>query len=440
MIPALCAIPPVILYFAILSRGALNIPNLDDYDTILDFLNKLAGAESFSAKFSWLLASQNSEFKLIFLHFASLLQCKLSGHVDFALLSILGNLFPLLLAYLAWRMLLTESKETSLRIGLFLPVPWLIFQIQYWDDLDWATPGFQHLAGLVFSLAAIFFLTRKGKAAFCVALAALAMGVASDGDGLVVIPIGLLILAVGRRFAGIFSWSAVSAGCMAVYKYGYHAIPSPTGAHRSLVSVVTGFKPLYVLACMGGAVGLFPQFVWASVLLGAMLLLFFLWMLRRGYFRRNPAVCYCMLFLVITVAGVAGLRGDLGIEMAVTSRYTIYSAALLVFAWIAAAEEFFQHRRRPFLQDGLYLAAVSAAVLFSLVMDMAGSYAIAARNKILVEAMTSYEHPTQADPHPYPSPFYATPGRPDAASALQGRFLEELTRSIELGIYKPPKL
>jgi len=432
----------VLLFYAFLLRQAVDIPNLDDYDTILAFLNKLAAAPSISAKLSWFLASQNSEFKLLFLHGAAWLQAGLLGHIEFAVLSVLGNGFALALAYLVWKMFLPASKGVSVRPALFIPVPWLIFQLEYWDDLDWATNEFQHLAGLVFSLAAVFFLTRSGKLAFGLAVAGMVLGIASDGDGLAIIPLGLLILAVGRRWKGILTWSGFSAGCIAVYAYHYRAIPSPTGAHRTLVSMAMGFKPIYVLACMGGAIGLFSRSVWASVLLGILLLSFFLWMLSRGYAGRNPAVYYNALFLTITMAGVAGLRGDLGVEQSMTSRYTIYSVMLLVFAWVAAAEEFFQRRKKPFLHDGLYLLAVSAAVLFSLAADLAGTYAIVKRNRMLTQAMTVYEHPTPDAPNPYPSPIYAIPGQAGSAPIVEQRerFREELAKSVSLGIYKPPRL
>ena len=69
--------------------------------------------------------------------------------------------------------------------------------------------------------------------------------------------------------------------------------------------------------------------------------------------RRNPLVSYCVLFLLLTAIGVAGLRSDFGLAQAVSSRYTVYSALFLILAWFAIVEEFLEHSRVPLLRNSL---------------------------------------------------------------------------------------
>jgi hypothetical protein len=439
---AFFAVFPLALYYTVLFRKAVDIPNLDDYDSLLAFLNQLIQLKTTAARVSWFLAAQQGEFKVLFLHGVACLQLGLCGHIDFQILGAIADGFVLLTALLLWRMFLPSHENLATRMAFFIPVPWLIFQLQYWDDLNWATPGLQHVAVLLFSFGAIFLLVRRGRWQLCGALAFLILAVASDGNGLLVIPIGLLILIVNRRSMSVIGWLVASTGCIAVYAYHYGATLSPTGVHRSIFSVVLQLRPDYVLCCIGGALGLiFPSGV-ASFLLGTLLCAFFAWMAYRGYIRRNPAVSCCVLFLLLTAVGVAGLRSDLGVTQSLTSRYTIYSALFLVFAWFAIVEEFLQHKRVPLLSNGIFLGAVTAAVLFSLFMDLAGATAIEERNRRLVQAMANFEHPTVQQPEPSPSPPYSVPGLQGESEelALRARSRALLLQSINLGVYRPPAL
>jgi hypothetical protein len=49
------------------------------------------------------------------------------------------------------------------------------------------------------------------------------------------------------------------------------------------------------------------------------------------------------LFLLLSAVGVAGLRSDIGLKQSLDSRYAIYSALLVIFAWFAVVEKFLQH-------------------------------------------------------------------------------------------------
>jgi hypothetical protein len=344
---------PAILFYVILFRNALNLPVLDDYDVILGVLNRLVQISNIPARASYFFATQHGEFKLLLLHAVAWLQFYLCGRIDFRLLSAVGNGFILLLAVLLWKMFLPNRKELALRMALFIPVSWLVFQLQYCETLNFATPGLQHVAVLPFSLGALYLLVRGERWAFLCALSSLILAVSADGNGLLVVPVGLLILARSRKWARIGIWSAVAAACIAVYAYRYDVSMSAAEPGHSVLSVILHFRPDYAIGFIGGAAGFPFRLRAASLLLGSLLSAFFVWMTWRGYPRRNPAVGYCVLFLLITAAGVAGLRSDFGVAN-LPSRYAMYSALFLSFAWIAIVEEFLQDRRGPLLNDGVF--------------------------------------------------------------------------------------
>ena len=70
---------PAVLFYAILFREAINVPLLDDYEALLDFLNRMAELKSVSARASYFLASQFNEYKLFFGHGVAWLQLAISG-------------------------------------------------------------------------------------------------------------------------------------------------------------------------------------------------------------------------------------------------------------------------------------------------------------------------------------------------------------------------
>jgi hypothetical protein len=433
---------PAGIFYTLLARKAFNLPNLDDYNAVLDFLNQMGQLKGLSAKASWFFTAQLGEFKLLFLHALACAQLSLLGHIDLWMLGAIANGFILLLALLFWKMFLPESEDLSRRLAFCIPASWLLFQLGYWDDLNWATPGLQHVAVLMFAFYAFWLLLRKERWAYGAALACLALAVASDGNGLLVIPIGILILGARRQYVRIAGWLIASAALIAAYFWHYTVVQPPSGAHRSVVSVLLQMKPGNVLMCMGNAVCFILPFPVVSLLLGILLCIFFAWMIARGYIQKNPCICCCVLFLVLTVTGIAGLRSDYGVTYLFVPRYTIYSILLLIFAWFAFVEEFLQYRNVSLIHNGAYLGAVAAAVVFSLLMDLLGYDGLERRERILVQAMTQFEHPSAEQPDPFPSPAYVFPSSDKTTNpfGLQIRFREILRESMKDGIYTPPRL
>ncbi len=429
---------PPIFFYTVLFRRALNIPIFDEYDALLNFLNELVQLKTISARTSYFLASQHCEFKLFFMHGLGCLQYYLSGHIDFRLLSAIGNGFVLLLAILLWKMFLPHRDFAS-RLALFIPVSWLIFQFQYFECLNWAIGGLQHVAGLVFSLGAICLLVRGERWAYYNAAAFFILAVSSDGAGLLLVPIGLLILALGRHYRRAAGWLVISAACIFAYAYRYNVMQSGAHAHRSIFSVAMGFRPDYVIAFMGCAASYPFGFKAGGLLLGSLLCIFFAYMTWRGYIRKNPTVACCVLFLLFSSLGAAGLRSDFGASH-LPSRYTLYSVLFLAFAWFAIAEDFLQDSRVSLLDNGIFLGAVFTTILFSLSMDFIGFSLMGARDRELVKAMAEFEHPTLTESSPSPSPPVSAslPGEEPNPWNLHARAV--MIQSIKLGIYRPPPL
>lgn len=440
VMPLFFVLFPPVLFYTLLFRNVSNIPFYDDYYAFLDFLNQLVPLQGFAAKLSGFLASQHNEYKLFLLHGLAWLQFALCGHLDFRIHSAIGNGCILLVALLLWKTFLPNQKNLAARLTLFIPVSWLLFQFQNWENLNWAASGLQHLAVLPFSLGAIYFLLRGGRLSFFVASLFLMLAIGSDGNGLLLVPIGATILGQAHHYRRVAAWLVVSAACIAAYAYGYTVRPPQVGLAIPVVAHPHLLAPLYAIAFIGSAAS-FP-FLAGSFLLGSLLIALFIWVARRGYVRKNPFVSWSVLFLLLTAAGVAALRSRYGVEQAVVSRYTIYSALLLIFAWFIIAEEFLQHRPASLFRNDILLGAVLLSIPWSLGMDFLGWLQLERRDHALITAMRAYEHPNSPDTQTGPSPplLNLKVASDPVTDDFNRRVRPILADSIQQGIYRPPPL
>ena len=441
LISAIAVALPVAFFYSILLGQASEIPIYDDYRLLLGFVNVMVGLQTFSAKASYFLGAQHNEYKLFFAHGVVWLQFAALGHVNMRLLCAIGNGFGLLLGMLLWKMFLPNHKNIASRLVYFIPVSWLLFQFQFIETLNWATGSLQNLPVLFFSLGAIYLLVRGMRREFIAALAFLIMAIASNGNGLLVIPIGILILALNRRYGRIVPWLVVSAGCLAAYAYKYNVMSSQSPVHPSIFSTLTGLRPLFVLAFIGNAAA-FPiraGFLGVSALLcpllGVVVCTFLFYLVQRGYCRRNPLVSYCVLFLLLTSLGAAGLRSDLGLMQSLTSRYGIFSVLVVIFAWFAIVEEFLLDESVP-RRNRILTSAIAFSVVFALIMDAGGVHYSAVRNRELIRGMTAFEHP--ASPESTAGPILPLPNQPASSDLVDLQARAILIQSIKTGIYRPP--
>jgi hypothetical protein len=423
---------PAIIFYSILSMTALNIPNEDDYDTLLAFANQLHQTSSFPAKVSLFFASQHNEYKLFFEHGIVWIQLLLLGRINLLSLEVIGNTFVALLAAFVWIIFLPQQKNLSHRLALFLPVPWILFQLQYFQTLNWAMAGLQNLSVLFFSFVCLYLLFRRTPLSSGISLVSYTLAIASSGNGFVLLPIVFLVLIVERRYKFLLGWLATTTICVVAYAYHYNPVQSGVQANRGILTSLLHFNPIYAISFIGSASGIpFPK---ASFALGFTLSAFFAWMVFRGYIRKNPLVSCCVLFLLLTAIGVAGIRSDLGVTQSLSSRYTIYSALLSIFAWLIIVEEFLQFSRKSLLNNGFYLGITATAILFCLSMDAIGFVIVRQRNHELIQGITAYEHPRSAND-------IGGPLSAKAEAALPGfnqHARSILQQSIRLGIYRPP--
>ena len=430
LIAALLVAAPIVVFYLLLVRLSFNLPMMDDYHAILAVVNHLRTTPGFASKFFYILGAQHNEYKLWFGSSIAWLQYLALGHLNFRWLSLFGGSFILPLGLVLWTIFLPRCTDLIKRLLLFVPVSCLLFQLSYAETLDWAMASLQNLPVLFFSILAIVLLVRSTRSAFAWSIGCLALAAASSGNGLLVIPIGILALSLQRQYARLLCWLVASCALCAGYAYHFNILSSQTEAHRCIFTTLRHFSVIYTLAMLGN-----EGTRYGCVVLGLLLCIFNLYLLRSGYFKRSQAVGYCVLFVFLTAVGVGGIRSEFGLAQAITSRYHMYSCLLLSFAWFAIAE-FLTSARRPTLNYRLVATVVVLALLFALVRDVGGYRLLSLRERYAFTGLAVYQQ-SQRDGSTL-GPVFWLPEQGEVFAGMNPGARAGLTEAKQLGTYALP--
>ncbi|HEX3966955.1 MAG TPA: hypothetical protein VHW70_03230 [Edaphobacter sp.] len=433
---------PCIFYY-LLARTILNLPILDDYDSILSFLNHYSQLPSASGKVLYIFTAQHNEYKLIFEHWFVVTEFDLLGHVNFVLMIAIGNLSVLLLGVALWKMLFPQLQDDFRRLTLFLPVIFLLFQLQYYENLTWPTTTLQNIPVVPFSLFSLYFLLRKDRRSATWALLLLALAVFTSGNGFMAVPVGLLILFYQKRWHLAILWLCLSALLTGIYFFRYNHQSSQSVPGQSVFAVLFHFNLLYFLSFVGSAAEspTHIPFHGAAMVFGIIILFGIGYAIHRGYHRRNPFLAAACLFVLLTGIAVSGLRSDFGVVQSLSSRYRIYSDLLLIFAYIFLADEFLQPAKDTIVARRLYLGALVASFAFCFVNDWIGYHSMIKRHNLAIAGMHAFLHPSPTNPMQSPVLFDRQVDRIEPGNqkfVIRARSI--LIQSIDLGIYRPADL
>ena len=177
---------PAIAFYVLLLGTVVNVPYLDDYDTILRFLE---GERSVSE-----LLAPHVEHRLAGVRIVSGAILALTGEIDFRLLALVGNLGVLATASVLYLGFRPKSGRPGKALA-FVPASWFLFQPQYWDSFFWATSALSNLWVLPISGLAFIALLHRGPMTVTIAMALAAVAALTQANGLLCLPIGLVLLA-----------------------------------------------------------------------------------------------------------------------------------------------------------------------------------------------------------------------------------------------------
>lgn len=157
-------IPPVAFYW-ILFTSLKGLPVSDDYGAVLEFLLRWK-KETGLQHIVQIVMSQNNDYRLMLENGVYGLQYLLLGHTNLKALAVLGDLFVIPLFFILYLIWLQCGRPRDYTFLAFVPVSWILFQLQYASALDNASAPLQIIPVVVFALLACFLILRPGVPSF----------------------------------------------------------------------------------------------------------------------------------------------------------------------------------------------------------------------------------------------------------------------------------
>lgn len=383
---------PVLFFVFVVIRYSVNVPWFDDFDPFPDFLRKWILSEGFVEK-TKLLFQPNNEHRMVFGKGITVLYYALTGTLNFTFLHIAGMLFTLGTLLLIWK----AFRRAKLPMYFFLPVPFLLFQLQYHLIFLWAICSLQHQP-VVFFVCLSMFLLAKNRLGLAI-LAALCANFAMS-NGIFVWVGGAGILLFQSRYRGLALWLLSGAVAVSLYFSGMSSLNNESSLGFFFQNPHLSFLGFF--AFLGGLLDLTPDrsiqvrtvlpilmgmlvMVWVTIWL-----LSYLWpwlhrtlgwiknvptwiqsfafssvksggaTLGRAMTGRTALGYFClgiMLFLLANAGVIALLRPRFGFFVMVVSNYKIYPALFLIVSYLAFVNSTEGHWQKSGFRLGLALSA-----------------------------------------------------------------------------------
>lgn len=343
---------PVLFVLVRALLASWNVAYWDELDTSLAFLLRLNSSASWHEALDQLFAV-NNEHRMFTSRLLFAVSYLITGTVNFVAIGIIGNLF--LCALCAILVATAGSTERKVRMGVLLA--FLLFQLEHYENFLWSGSSIDHFQVVLLAGAALVALSRSTRPAL---LAGCLLGLLANftlAHGIVVWPVGALVLAHERRWPALATWTTVAILAIAAFLSGFVFNP---GHHIGEASAAgLGRITLYWLALLGASPALGHEGL--SPWLGVALLGLLGWAVARGAVKRERIALPLAIWAIASLALVALGRMNFT-QGHVYSRYYVLGSlawALVLFMLVPAQGNTARSRRA-------ILCALSVLGLFNI--------------------------------------------------------------------------
>ena len=215
------ALLPVAYVLERSAPGRLNIVYWDEFDTALRLAVKLHEGQPVGAFLQDLVAI-NNEHRMVTSRLLFAVLYWTTGTIDFGVVGRIG-----VGSLLALVVLLAVTAGSAARaVRLLVLLAFLLFQLEHYENFLWSGASIDHFTVVLLLGAAVVGLARGGTAGLVAAGVAGTAATYTLAHGLVIWPLGalLLFLTPGRR--GLLPWLALSVVVVGTYFTGFKVNPA----------------------------------------------------------------------------------------------------------------------------------------------------------------------------------------------------------------------
>lgn len=325
MMKYLVIFSPFIIYLSFVQQYALNLPRMDDYDAILNFLNNFKKAQ-FAEKLS-LLFSQHNEHRIFTSRLVYAIYYEVFGHINFRNIIFINAItiffIYLILVYFIKKLMPVLWPLAALAFSM------CIFDINGFENADFAMAGMQNYGVILFFVASIFFYSLESKKFIPLAALCQVLCIFSSGNG----NLGAFLVLLFTIFNKEKTKTITALMCLLIFAplYYLHYIKPPTNFFTLNPSK---FIP-YFFHSLGAHFGYHLGFFAGA---GLFVSLIGLLPFTDGFKTKENTLPFVFIsgFVICSMGIMSVFRGNLPIEGSQSSRYYIYSHLLvaLVFLFI----------------------------------------------------------------------------------------------------------
>lgn len=338
-------------------RYASNIPVLDDYDAILNFLNNFKAA-GFGQKLL-LLISQHNEHRLLHSRLLYVAYYGITGNINFRNIIFIGDLQLLAVALISTYFIRKSGGKYWKLIAFIWSL--CIFDLNTYEAGNMAMFGVQSFGVIMLFFGSVFLYDLNNRKYLAPAALLQAVTIFSSGNGIVAsLFITLSTLPGNDRVKKIVS-IATTLVFAPLYFIGYANGASADTERHTPFNI--GNAVIYFVK-MGGAHFSFDYSLAFGIPLFATLLAAFPYRSLRRPATLWPILCIAG-FSIVSMLTIAVFRSDLDNAQFQTSRYQIYPQLLAATACLFVMLK--MENKRPQL-------AVSIILLLIIFKSYAGNY------------------------------------------------------------------
>jgi hypothetical protein len=298
----------------------VNYPILDDFGAIVNFMVDYFKTTGFKETIK-LLFSQNNDFRLVVLKLITLSDYYIFGKINFGHLRIIG--FSLFLSTLL--LFFKLGRFQTSKFYFFLPVPLLLISFAYAEINSLAMESLSHFVVIFFVVCCLYYLFETKQIVLPIIL--LFLGIYSNGNGLLLVPIGFLGLLTTKDFKRLGIWSLFSAIAIFVFFLDYEKGNTPLDV--SVFKRIAYVFPIY-LGGIGGMESIKINMIFG--ILGIILAIYFL-IIKKSY-KNNTALSTLLLFFLGTYLLISSKRQYTDSSALLRGAYLINSVCVFVIFYI----------------------------------------------------------------------------------------------------------
>ncbi|MGL4632651.1 MAG: hypothetical protein ACRCVT_15715, partial [Leadbetterella sp.] len=192
----------------------VDFPYLDDFPAILQFSVNWLHTHTFAQKI-YLLFEQNNDFKLLTMKLIMLSYLKVFGQYNFVHLRCIGLFLFISSQFFMYKIGNFEWK----RFYLFLPIPLVLLAFSYSEIVALSMESLSHFVVIFFAVL-LAYLLHTNRSIWLIILV-LFFTVYSNGNGLLMIPIGLLYFVIKKEFKNAAFFGMGAAIVVVTFFNGY---------------------------------------------------------------------------------------------------------------------------------------------------------------------------------------------------------------------------